>query len=376
MRGIFFNVPITHIDPPLTKKQKYVDKKKIVAEYGSVINVQLGNLFRGIDIQRKKKKWCTVCQPMTMRGGKEVKDLTVTEFSVRDPTLGHGDVWRLRCKCSKCQRDYDLAEIKKINHFLNQLTIVLSIGSTQPLVNVMMFRDNLKMAGCKNQDDGVEALLVIWQEYLVNMATTSKWKKYLTFDAARRGLEVLPEGGVVREGDVVRRTTEAQKPWTLADRLPKFVFEMVMRNVDFKLGFPIERSALNSLMNDAKWSHNVFMSQYESTGQTNVNVKMYSRKPDNFKYDCLVIPFDRAPYFTFIDEVLYKTPKKVNKQQYVTFIVFSSSEIILSGRYNQNMEEMYNFFLDVIFKNKSQIEERLAEIDHEEILTSFSSFQT
>jgi hypothetical protein len=55
-RGIFFNLPITHIEPPLTKKQKHVDKKKIQADYGAIVNVQYGTMFRGIEIQKKKKK--------------------------------------------------------------------------------------------------------------------------------------------------------------------------------------------------------------------------------------------------------------------------------------------------------------------------------
>ena len=67
---------------------------------------------------------------------------------------------------------------------------------------------------------------------------------------------------------------------------PKFIIDVVMRNVDFKLGFPIQRKNLNMLMNEECFSEHIFMSQYESTAHTNVNIKMYSVKPIDFKYDC------------------------------------------------------------------------------------------
>jgi hypothetical protein len=322
LEQIFRKIPITRVEVPLTKKQKNVDKKRIVAPADTIISVQSKTMIRGIDLRKKKKHWCTVCQPKKVTDEKEVKVFTIVERLVREDGT---DVDHIVYYCSRCQKEYKPTEIKKINHFLNQLTIVLSIGK-QPLLNVMMFKDNFKIAGCKDIDDAADVPLVLWDTFMSNN----------------------PELWALKPGQ----------------KEPGFIFETVMRNVDFKLGFPIERASLNSLMNSKQFSHNIFMSQYESTGHTNVNIKMFSRVPDGFRYDCLKIPLDGAdPYFIKVPKNVFKSKKKREKEEtkekYITFIVFSSSEIILSGRYNENMREMYNFFIDVVSKNKNVIEEKL-----------------
>jgi len=325
MPEIFRNVELTEVEVPLTKKQKNVDKKKIVAPYGAIISVQSKTKIRGVDLRKKKKHWCTVCQPYKVVDDKEIKVITVTEHLVPDEDT---DAFSIMYYCSRCQKSYRPEEMKKINHFLNQLTAVLSVGK-QPLLNIMMFKDNLKIAGCKNIDDAVEAILVFWQDYIVD----------------------IPGAWSLKPGA----------------KEPRFVFEVVMRNVDFKLGFPIERPALNYLMNEDNYRDKIFMSQYESTGHTNVNIKMFSKKPGNFQYDCLVIPKKKEPYFIKLDNVPYKSPKKKEKERteekYITFIVFSSSEIILSGRYDLNMKEMYEFFVQTVFSHREVIEEKLEHLD-------------
>jgi hypothetical protein len=320
---IFHGLKLTNVEIPLTKKQKNVDKKKITAPYGAIISVQSKTKVRGVDLKKKKKRWCTICQPIKVVNDKEVKVLTITEYL--DVFLIGTDIRPVMYFCSKCQKSYQPEKLKKINHFLNQLTIVVSVGK-QPLLNIMMFKDNLKIAGCKDKEDAIESCLILWQDYIKSIPGAWKLKK------------------------------GAQNP--------RFIIDTVMRNVDFKLGFPIERPSLNDLMNSEKFRDRIFMSQYESSSHTNVNIKMFSKKPKNFKYDCLVIPLDesKSPYFISLDNIpltYKKLKKKDSKEKYVTFIVFSSSETILSGRYDQNMKEMYEFFVDIAFKNRKHIEEKL-----------------
>jgi hypothetical protein len=193
-----------------------------------------------------------------------------------------------------------------------------------------MFKDNFKIAGCKSVDDAVEATMILWQDYI--FPNRSLWK--LKDDA----------------------------------KDPRFLFDVTMRNVDFKLGFPIERQSLNRLMNKSDYNEMVFMSRYESTSDTNVNIKMYSKKPEDFLYDCLVIPVNtqRNPYFVHPKDNRYRNMKKKSKEsKYATLIVFSSSEIILSGKYTKNMKEIYNFFIATIFGNRKMIEENLETPDDE-----------
>jgi hypothetical protein len=334
---LFSSLKITPIDVPLTKKQN-VDKDKIDAPYGAIVSIQSKTKIRGVNLRKKKKHWCTVCQPMKIVNDKEVKILTITEHLERvyDAKGAPTDCQDIIYYCSKCQRDYRPEEQKKINHFLNQLTIILSLGKKdQALLNIMMFKNSFKMAGCKNKEDAMEASFILWQDNIL----------------------MSPKAWSLRKGA----------------NNPRFIFETVMRNVGFKLGFAIERPSLNELMNSEEYSEKVFMSQYESSAHTNVNIKMFSERPKGFKYECLVVPLDtsRKPFFTYLDEipVTYKVPKKPKKVQgkYTTFIVFSSSEIILSGRYDENMEEMYNFFIDTVLSNRDMVEEKLNLPDRKEI---------
>ncbi len=336
--AIFESLAIHDIEVPLTKKQKNVDKKKVMAPYGTIISAQHTTRIRGVDFRKKKRHWCTVCQPYRIDNEKQVKIITVTEHLEQEYdtyTDIDTDVRSIKYYCSHCQKMYNPTEIKKINYFLNQLTIVLSLEKS-PMLNIMMFKDSIKIAGCKEVDDAVEAVIILWQDYLVN--NTSLWKL---------------------------------KP---GEKIPQFQFETVMKNVDFKIGFPIEKNELNALMNDEKYADRIFMSQYEPTGQTNVNIKMYSRRPVDFKYDCLCMPLPdkkgvgKNPYFIKTDELTFKNPKKKGKgSKYMTGIVFSSSEVILSGRYDASMEEMYKFLGTEIFKHRKQVEELLAAPDQYKI---------
>lgn len=331
-REIFENIKITKIDIPLTKKQKNIDKKKIVAPYGAIISVQYKTQIRGLDLRKKKKKWCTICQPVKTVDDSKTQVLTVTERLRKE---GNTDIYSIMYYCSACDKEYNPLEMKKINHFLNQLTIVISVGK-QPLLNIMMFKDSLKFAGCKDLNDAVEATLILWQDYIFH-----------------RGSDL----------------------WNLkrGAKNPRFIYEIVMKNVDFKIGWPLERPALNYLMNKEKYSKYIFMSQYESTGNTNVNIKMFSRKPPGFKYDCLVVPLNdpQNPYFIKLSDIPYKSEKKKKKDlkddKYVTFIAFSSSEIILSGRYDENMKEMYNFFVHTVFTHKKDIEEKMEQVEDSKV---------
>jgi hypothetical protein len=111
-------------------------------------------------------------------------------------------------------------------------------------------------------------------------------------------------------------------------------------------------------MNDPRFKTFVHMSQYEPTNEPNVRIKMYSEKPKDFKYDCLVFPQSGETYITQLNEVMYQK-KKNRVEKPTTFIVFSSSQVILSGRYAEHMEKMYNFFLSVVMAHRTMIEEKI-----------------
>ena len=61
-KNIFCKSPIQFIDPPLTKKKKNIDKKRIRSPYGTIVFMQFGIYFRGVRLSKKKKYWCPLCQ--------------------------------------------------------------------------------------------------------------------------------------------------------------------------------------------------------------------------------------------------------------------------------------------------------------------------
>lgn len=336
---IFNNIEITHVDVPRTKKKKNVDKKNLKAPYGSIISIHKGDKFRGINLRKNKLRYCSVCQPTKERtsdyiGKKQKKLNTVVEETLN---IENSDVKEIKYCCNNCNNKYSCGEINKTpTHFLNQVTIVLSLERV--ILNIMLFKDSFKIAGCKTRNDAVEATMILWQDYISKINNSFFIKEKF-----------------------------------LHEKNPQFLFKLVMRNLDFRLGFPIDRQKLNELLNKDVYIDKIAMSQCEPTGNTNVNIKMIQKKPKSYLHECLVIPKDGEVHFIHLEKNHYKMKKK-KKTRHVTFIVFSSSEVILSGMYEKKMKEMYEFFVTEVFKNKSLIEEKI-EIPGENLYSHLSKIR-
>ena len=290
---IFEKLPVHEVDEiPLTKKKKRPCIKKIRAPRGKIISLRHKNsegvlVYRGI-VTKPEMVMVTVLRNMITKNG--------FEQSIVD---------RLERLDSREQNVID---------FLNQLTCIVSLGDRN--VNVMIFKDNFKIVGCKSNQDAFDVIKVLWEE--------------------------IAKIGYIH----------------LDDDPPRFIFDFVMTNVDFELGFTIDRKKLNTLMNGKQFNDLVFKSQYETTGNTNVNIKWYATKSEGFKYWCLEFNGDKINEFE-VDTNVYKLRKnKKNKPCYNTFLVFRSSKVILSGRYRKNMRDHYYTFLNIIKNNKLDLEEK------------------
>lgn len=265
IKTIYTKLPVLEVEVPLTKKKRIPDLKKVKAPYGSIISLRHGNDYRGI---------------------------------VTKPVLNTK------------------------NFFLNQVSCVLSLTVTSiKNLHIMMFKDSLKIAGCKSTSQAIEAVELLW--------------------------------------DAVKKIKDS---YTITDNSPPtFIFDTVMTNVDFKLGFNIDRKKLNNLVNDKKYKHLIQGSRFETTGNTNVNIKLYSHQPDDFRYQCLTI--DKTPIVTSVPENKYA--KKKQRKNTTTFLVFRSSKVIESGRFIENMRNGYDEFIKIISENRHLIEEKINKEDEE-----------
>lgn len=324
----FEHIKISPINVLSTRKKNNIDKKSVKGKYGSIVGVHLMGEYRGIDLKKQKKHWCEVtCRITDQKGQKEVKSNTIVERKYHIV----GDKYGKRYYCENCCQEYTIKQLKKIAHFLNQLTISIFVGKVgkEVLLNIMVFCGELscmKIAGCKEGDDAAEAVMLLWENF---------------------GLKNFSK--------------------RVIDEPTKVVFKSVMTNVDFKLDFPIDRVSLNELMNSEIYNKIVYCSYYESTSRANVNIKMYKSKPKGYYFDCLVFPDDitQKPLWEKLPNNPYKQVKNKSKEtKYTTFIVFSSSKIILSGKYKQNMKECYNLFVEVAYKNRLEIEENIQNNNH------------
>lgn len=331
LKDIFSCTPITFVNPPLTKKKKNIDKKKIECPYGQIISLQYNLYVRGLRMSDEKKYWCPKCQLIdkdkTSKFEKQIKTVNeVIKPLSKEELISSkfpAQTKKIHLICSTCGTEFNMNDIKHIVPFLNQVTIVLSLGDI--LINIMVFKDNLKLAGNKSLENAMESVMILWEDYIRDVP--SRWN--------------------YREG--------------FSKNEVKFLFSLSMKNLNFDLGFPIDRYKLNKLMNNPEYRSKIHLSKYESTSDTNVNIKMRAIKPKEHKYDMLTYNNDcNTCVRSQTSELLFSKGKK-KKDEFITFIVFSSAQTNLSGRYHEVMKEYYNFFINTTKKHRKQIEENIEE---------------
>ena len=154
--------------------------------------------------------------------------------------------------------------------------------------------------------------------------------------------------------------TEEAPTYEMEDDQPlNITLEVVMVNVDFHLGFDVDQKKLDQLLQNES---NDFYTIYETPVNTSVNIKLDYPEPADKKFQQIIIqgPADKPKVtFTTTEECPKARTKGVRTH---TFLVFSSSKVIQSGRYYEcEMEPAYQKFHDFIIRNRNHIELQLQE---------------
>jgi len=263
---LFNNMKVYDVEnPPLTKKKKLPNIKKVNAPYGQIISLKNRNNFRGL----KTKE--------TREGDSDSK------------------------------------------YFLNQITCILSLGECKN-INVFVFKTSFKIVGCKDTDTAEEVIMILWENY-------------------------------------IKPLTDCYE--VMDDQAPNFTFETVMTNVDFSLGFMIDRKNLNTLLNSSEFKERIHMSRFQPTDDTNVNVQFHTEKPKGYFYWRLTHDEEDGWVRDKVDNIKYIDTKKKKKKKHTTFLVFQSSKIILSARYQQHMPRDYDYFMKIIKNHRKDFEENV-----------------
>jgi len=136
-------------------------------------------------------------------------------------------------------------------------------------------------------------------------------------------------------------------------------FKTVMTNIDFSLGFLINRLKLDELINKQKQIYSLLET---SCGYTGVNIKF----PVQYAYwkdpiPLLVCEWDphHVPFRKSLT-VCHDSANPIStKQRYNTFLVFHSGNVIMSGMNYNSMNDHFMEFQRMIMDWKSIIEEKI-----------------
>jgi hypothetical protein len=140
-----------------------------------------------------------------------------------------------------------------------------------------------------------------------------------------------------------------------------------MRNIDFSLGFIVDREKLNQYMCNQKEFHCLLETSF---GYTGVNVKVPLTKDIKTMQVKKIIEKDgewQEIWTTYKEYLDILSPKerdtKLQSERHNTFLVFHSGKVIMSGLTADFMREVYYYFLSIIRASFNKIEERLVHFD-------------
>lgn len=211
---------------------------------------------------------------------------------------------------------------KKKGFFRNSVTIVIFIDSK--LINFKLSNNGkFQVTGCKSEEQAEKCVLYIW--------------KYIK---PHKDVYEFSEGTNLRA-----------------------IYDPVMHNIDFSLGFNVNRENLDNYMN----SNTPYTSLLEPTlGYTGVNIKM----PVEVSYSKLKLQVKEytskgviESSMSFHDYLAKYKKKDLKKVIYNTFLVFQSGKVIMSGKVGLFMGPGYDDFVKVLKKCDKLIREDIAGPD-------------
>ena len=211
------------------------------------------------------------------------------------------------------------------SYFRNSVTIVILLD--KPINFKVCSNGTLQMTGCKNWQHASECIKRVWEIIRVNPDLVS----YTRGDPAD-GLDALI--------------------------IPS------MRNIDFDVGFLIDRDKLSKRIHASTDMHCLLETAF---GYTGVNIKIpLTKSRDEMEIKRLrcgisgTHSMESDVYKSYLDVLDLKTrAKKDREKKYNTFLVFHSGKIIFSGLASSTMEDTYNMFVKFIGSSYDDIVERL-----------------
>jgi hypothetical protein len=223
---------------------------------------------------------------------------------------------------------------KRCKFFRNALTIVMFVDGK--LVNYKISKNGkFQFTGCKDGRHAIECIKHMWSHIHEH--------DYAIINAK------------LNEEDVL---------YTINDNKPMVTvrFLTVMTNIDFNIGFSINREKLDVFVNSNTHYNSLLETSF---GYTGVNIKI--KVPELIDFPIEHMSFDPVQKTWVHETVMYSDFLRVdptyskygNKNRYNTFLVFHSGNIIMSGFNPKYMADCYRDFGKLLIDNRSRIEEQL-----------------
>ncbi len=218
----------------------------------------------------------------------------------------------------------------KGNYFRNSLTVVMFTDKKK--INFKISRNGkFQMTGCQKDEQAENCVKYIWR-YIKDNKEIYKFSK--------------------------EKSTNF-----------KALFVPAMRNIDFSLGFTIDRENLTRFFNNIDNPElSSYRSLYEPTiGYTGVNIKKLITKPiTELKIKKKIYKGDnwhKTKMVSYVQYLSTMTPseqkKKMEQDRDNTFLVFQSGKVIMSSMCSEVARDAYYEFINIIKENKECFKEYL-----------------
>lgn len=208
-------------------------------------------------------------------------------------------------------------------YFRNALNIIMVLSPDKKINFKLSKNGKIQMTGCKEDADAQRCLMLFFEKL------NRECSDCIKYDASQ-GIRVH--------------------------------YYTVMTNIDFNMGFKINRQKLNVMINESTDFNSLLETSF---GYTGVNIKIPMELDDDMTIDRMVYDHtswthEAVSFRNFLesmDEAFRK--QELGKRRYNTFLVFHSGNIIMSGMRLDKMMGLQRTFYKLLQTNRHAIEELL-----------------
>lgn len=141
------------------------------------------------------------------------------------------------------------------------------------------------------------------------------------------------------------------------------LFNNVMTNKDFSVGFQVDRESLDNIINKNTEYNSLLETSF---GYTGINLKMVLKPDITREFKCIRINTKNGEidkyninYKDYLSKLNEKEIAKEKKKRHITFLIFQSGNVIMSGMNEVFMEEYYHKFYSIIEDHLESIKEKI-----------------